>query len=355
MLTDAPLIGDLEISVFSRSYGECITIHLPSGEWIVIDSQADSYGKPIALTYLRSLGLDPKDVVRAILLTHWHDDHVAGAGELVASCPEATIALSGLLQKDEFKKFLKVRGSPEAGSYGTGLDELKNVLVTLGSTKQRRKWCWADTSILNGRAGIDYRFDALSPSDHDFEDFVASLPKTNESARISSPPRNDSSVASVLQVSAELMIFGADLEIGRATSGWRAVHEIVWQQRGKATFFKIAHHGSEGADHAPVWLDMLIEGATVALTPWNRGSKLPRDTDVARILEKTQDAHAAAKPFPIRRPKRLNAVERSLKESHISVKEVDAAQGQVRFRKKGDRWDVAYSGAAGHLSKVLAA
>lgn len=324
---------------------------------MIIDSHLDADGEAIAVSYLQELGVDPASCVVAVLLTHWHDDHIAGAAKTIRVCSQATLGLSGFLQRDEFGTFLLDRGVPDAGGFGSGVEELSNVLEAAAASGQKRKWCWADKTISFDQNAPEYRIEALSPSEKDFEDFIAGIAAIASGAgRLGTPHRNDSSVASVLNAGGSLMLFGADLEIGRVGTGWHAIHAAVWQSRGKASFYKIAHHGSVGADYEPVWLDMLANDVTVALTPWNRGSKLPTEADVKRILARTQDAYGAAKPKPIRRSKRINAVEKSLRESGIKFLPSDIAQGHVRFRKAGDGpWVVAVSGAGCHLSQILAA
>lgn len=357
ILTDPPGADELEISIFSRGYGECIVVHVGANRWMIIDSHLDADGEPIGISYLQGLGVSVSDCVNAVLLTHWHDDHIGGAAKTVASCPQATVGLSGFLQRDEFGTFLYDRGLPDAGGFGSGVEELSNVLETMAGSGQKRKWCWAEKTIAFDQTAPEYRMEALSPSEKDFEDFIAGIAEIAGGAgRLGTPRRNDSSVASVLSSSNNLMLFGADLEIGRDGTGWRAIHKTVWQSRGKASFYKIAHHGSVGADYEPVWLDMLADDVLVALTPWNRGSKLPTQADVERILNRTGDAYGAAKPKPIRRHKRINAVEKSLRESGIKFLPSDISQGHARFRKKLDgAWIVSVSGAGCHLSQILAA
>src|SRR3954452_16799293 len=110
-----PEANELEISMFSRGYGESIVIHVGNGQWIVVDSLITKDRIPVALDYLSSIGDEPPISVCAILLTHWHDDHVKGAGEIVRSCRQACVAMPGALVTDEFKRFMKAAGMEDEG------------------------------------------------------------------------------------------------------------------------------------------------------------------------------------------------------------------------------------------------
>jgi beta-lactamase superfamily II metal-dependent hydrolase len=357
MLTDPPEANQLEVSVFSRGYGESIVVHVGGGRWVIIDSLLTSDRLPVAAVYLDALGIDLAQSVDAILLTHWHDDHVAGATQLVSRAPSAVVALSSCLQKDEFKALLRSRGAPEAGSYGGGMSELLGVLRAMSSRPGPRKWCTADKLIAADRVNDSYRFEALSPSEADFEAFVIGLAEWDLSdARIQAPHRNDASVASVVQVQDHILLFGADLETGTSGTGWHAVHSTVWQARGRASFFKIPHHGSSNADFPAVWADMVTENVMAALTPWNRGRKLPTQADVDRIVGHTVNAHAAARPLSSRSLSRLNAVEKSLRQAKMRLVTPADDLGHLRIRMTNAGWVSEYANQVScPLSDSLAA
>lgn len=357
MLTDPPAASQLEVSIFSRGYGESIVVHLGNGKWVVIDSLLTSEGQPVAVTYLEGLGVDLATSVDAVLLTHWHDDHVAGATKLVAAASGAIVGLSNFLRKDEFKTFLRANGAPEAGSYGGGVAELLGVLELLFSKSRTRKWCSADKLISADHAGGSYRFEALSPSEQDFEQFITDLAAWDvKDARIEAPHRNDASVAAVISTQGQLLLFGADLETSKAGSGWEAVHSTVWQGRGRASLFKIPHHGSANADYPGVWADMLVQDVMAALTPWNRGRKLPKQSDIDRIAGYTPNAHAAARPLSSKSLSRLNAVEKSLRQTKIKVITPADDLGHLRIRMTNSGWVAEYASAVScALGDALAA
>ena len=90
-----PNADQVEVTLLGPGYGECAVIHLGNDHWAVIDSCRDSYsGKPAALSYLESIGVDPEKAVKLVLATHWHDDHIYGMGALVSRCVGAKFCCS---------------------------------------------------------------------------------------------------------------------------------------------------------------------------------------------------------------------------------------------------------------------
>ncbi len=46
--------------------------------------------------------MDLNRAVKLFVITHWHDDHIDGAAEIVKRCPDARICFSSALCRDEF-------------------------------------------------------------------------------------------------------------------------------------------------------------------------------------------------------------------------------------------------------------
>lgn len=355
-MIDAPPQDVIEVSVFSRGYGESIAIHVGGGRWIIVDCLKSAARTPAAADYLDSINVPCETAVECVLLTHWHDDHVSGGADLVKRCQNATIVLSGALLKDEFSQFLRRSKVGSTGSFGTGIDEMLNILRIASAQGRQPKWAWSDRSLSTGRHTPVYRFDALSPSDADFEMLLENIVTWQQnSGRIAKPLRNHASVAAVIEASGEQILLGADLEVTGQHTGWRNVHSTVWGDRAPASLFKIAHHGAASGDHPPVWADMIAKNAVAVLTPWSRGSKLPTKEDVERILANTTNAYAASKIRQKSSSKRSNTVERSLREANIKLTNEPAQMGHIRFRKSaGSAWQVNHiSGSSCRLNEVF--
>lgn len=163
------------------------------------------------------------------------------------------------------------------------------------------------------------------------------------------PSRNDTSVSLAIQIEDEVLLLGGDLEVRNKLSGWQAVHEISWNNRPKASLFKIPHHGSVTGEYGPVWDDMVQANPLAVLTPYGRGpKKLPCDDDIERIARRTDNCYSASDGHLPKASRRPNAVERTLSEGGISIFKEDMRLGQVRMRKKKstDRWVIELFGSA---------
>ena len=99
-----PAVAELEISLFGPGTGECIVAHLGENEWMVVDSCTVENKIPVALDYLGKMGVTP-DCVKLIVITHFHDDHIAGANMLIETCTEAEVFISGALTYEESISF----------------------------------------------------------------------------------------------------------------------------------------------------------------------------------------------------------------------------------------------------------
>lgn len=289
-----------------------------------------------------------------IVLTHWHDDHVKGAAAMVAECPYASIAFPQTLCRDEFKALLNERASIRVGNFTSGIDELIGVLRTIKPNKSRRLFANANVVLFES---ADLRVDALSPSHDDIENFMVSIrewaDQEGSDKRLAKPARNDTSVALAVRAGPELILLGGDLEVRGTLSGWQAVHEIAWRDRGTATLFKIAHHGSITGHYNPVWHDLLVTDVEAVLTPYNRGrKKLPAPDDVSRILSHTSSAYAASNASFRKAERQHNSVERTLSEADIQLLRLPEGFGQIRFRKAigDDNWNVEIIGSACRLA-----
>ena len=110
-----PAPHHLEISVFGPGIGECVVVHLGDSDWVVVDSCIDRQsGRPVALEYLRSLGVDVASQIKLVIATHWHDDHIRGIAEILHAAESAKFVNSAAYVFGDFGQaieFGEQRGS----------------------------------------------------------------------------------------------------------------------------------------------------------------------------------------------------------------------------------------------------
>ena len=352
----APSLEDIEITLLGPSYGESILIHTGFGAWMIVDSCVDSERNPRALGYLESIGVDPAAVF-LIVATHWHDDHMRGLAKLVEVCTNAEFCCASALGE---KEFLAAVGGLERHHFSnsrSGVKEIYNVFSVLESRGSVPNYAIANRTIF--RAGHREVL-SLSPSDEAFQTFLREIgrlfPGLGETKRrIRSTSPNDLSVVLWVRVGDNILLLGADLE----RRGWREILRGRALPDGRASVFKVPHHGAESAHEADAWGTLVEEAPVAILTPWHRGGgALPTEPDMERILTFTTDAFITAEPRrPGRSPvRRRREVERTLREAGVRLRRSVVQSGAIRLRRPTDAgaaWDVQRFGPARHLNELV--
>ncbi len=368
MTNDQPQPYELEISVFGKGLGECIAVHYGDGNWAIVDSFIeDKLKEPIALQYLKNIGVEAKTAVRFILATHWHSDHIRGLPALVDHCDEATFVCSSAYTTNTFFRMI------EAYKTNGFLDDskLRDLYDTFKILSERRKiksgifkYVLEDTCIvrLPLTNGLQAEIWALSPSSTRqqqaleeiaslFDDSAADLPL------VPLQNENDLSVAAWVRVGTAISLLGADLEeSGNPDEGWSAVIASQARPTEPGSNYKVSHHGSITGHHDEIWSSLLTASPVVAITPFSRlRNPLPIKRDAARILSYTSAAYLASRP-QFRQGERLSGTTRKIV-AHISRTRPFYELGHIRMRADGRAanpvWSVVTSGGANLLSKEV--
>ncbi len=328
-----PAESEFELTLLGLGYGESIVMHVGAGQWIIVDSFADSDGRPAAERYLKGIGVNPA-VVALVVATHWHDDHIGGIARLLELCPAAGFCCAGALCRKEFLTLAgTLEGRPFSAS-GSGLREIYEVFSRLEATGRKPTYALANRVVFRGKAGA---ITALWPDDEIFQRFLKSVERLMpgrgaNKTRLPDLSPNEASVALWVECGGRPVLLGADLE----RQGWTAILADAVRPAGRASVFKVPHHGSENADDPAVW-DQMLEWEPVAiLTPWRRGrGTLPTGRDVERILAATPKAWITNRGLPgLARPRHRNAaVEKTLRESGVQFRRLAGKRGMVRLRR----------------------
>lgn len=343
-----PAPDEVEVSLFGSGYGECVLIHPGDGHWLIIDSCIDSKtSQPSAIQYLKSISVDPSQSVRQVIATHWHDDHVKGLAKVFGECQSADFVCSEALRTDEFLQLVMAHSDRFMSLSGltSGMDEFRE---TLNEAKKRDtgrqvikfavadRCLWKSSIASYGSECVVY---ALSPSDaaliYSKLQIAELLPKIGETKK-RTPALSPNRAAIALWVSCGSLniLLGSDLEEeGQETLGWSAVLTSQAKPSGKASVFKVPHHGSVSSHNDAVWRDLLSGISIVMLTPYKKGSvALPTNDDIDRICSLTARAYITTEPSKGKVIKREKTVERTIRETVRNIRQVYSRTGHIRLR-----------------------
>lgn len=364
---NAPATDEIEISIFGPGYGECILIHVGNGDWVTVDSCIDPHSKaPASLEYLRGIGFNPAICVKSIIATHWHDDHIRGLAQVFHECESADFCCSDALKDSEFLPLITTygEGSPRLSS---GVQEFHKILMTKkaraeeSGTSASPKWAIADRPLWKKKADLQCEICALSPSDTSVlmskQQIAQLIPASGVPKRRVVPiSPNHFAVVLWIQIESTSILLGSDLqETGDPQTGWTVILNSNSRPSGKASVFKVPHHGSENADSPRIWSEMLKEPIAV-ITPFSKaGKKLPTEKDTKRICDQAKEVYQTStlRAKKVRKPK---IVEQLLKGAVRSIQPVDTSFGHVRLRLAAgaDRWTVDLFGDAVALKSPIA-
>ncbi len=349
---------ELEVTLVGPGYGESVVLHIGDGNWVIVDSCIDRDGYPRALGYLRSLGVDPSQAVGLVVATHWHDDHIRGMSRVVEVCKEAVFCCAAALRDKEFLTAVGAWGRRDVAIDGSGVREIHAVLTQLQSRAAQPTFALANMRIYSrGRC----RVWSLSPGSAEFSNSLRSIGALFPNAgstktRVPSVSPNDVAVVLWISVGGTELLLGSDSEKG----AWVEILQSRERPSGRASVFKVPHHGSENADEAGVWRTMLEPNPYAVLTPWCKGGRvLPTKRDVDRILNQTPNAFATSKAGLAKQSgkRRDRTVDRTIRESKVRLRQQPILTGSVRLRRRIDSdsgWNVERFGPACHLRDFAA-
>lgn len=345
-----PAEDEIEISLFGPGRGECVLLHATNNRWIIVDSCLDRKSRqPVALDYLATLGIDPTTAVILFVITHWHDDHIGGAADILARCTASEFVCSQALRSKEFVAFVKTF-SKQFRIESSGTDEFDRVFEQLEKRAKgmRRpavgpnKWASSDCKLLY--LSGDEKFSevevfALSPSHaaislalREWGQLLVS-PRTAKRKAVAQEP-NDVSVALWVRIGDLKILLGSDLEnIPNDYAGWKAVVLSKTKPAGQALVVKVPHHGSTNAYCAEMWYEMATSDPIALLTPFAGGRQpLPCDDDINKIRKHTSQIYCTGPSTGWKSPKRNTVVEKVMKEVLRTRRQIYGPMGHVRIR-----------------------
>lgn len=350
-----PALDELEVSLFGPGFGEAVVVHLGGGQWMLVDSCWLDKRQlvPVSSSYLDQIGVHPNQV-RHIVASHWHDDHVGGISVLVDKYTNAEFSFPSYLAVDEGKQFLLAfSGSVEPTGRGTrelyrairSIVKMKRVLLPL-----HLRTILAEADLPLGKM----RAVALSPSGAAWATSMAAVQSKVHAGllarNVAEPKTNISSVVIHIDFGSDAVLLGSDLEHHGAL-GWTATLADPWAAtRPKASFYKVAHHGSRTACSPQIWNNLLRPAPVAALTPFINGKvRLPGTLDVLRI--KSYDGSLSTTSPNGKNLQIRTEAERLLTSFLKNATGRSEKMGHLRYRKKAGAatWTCSMDGAAQKL------
>jgi beta-lactamase superfamily II metal-dependent hydrolase len=372
----APKSDQIEVSIIGTGYGESVLVHVGNDNWIIIDSCQDPTSRQtLPFLYLSQIGVKPENAIKQIVASHWHDDHIRGLSEIVSQCASAEFVCSNALKVKDFLTIVYAYGT-RSMMESSGIDEFYRIIQILAERSERSEkdifnWAMADkllyrTAQSENTNQISCEIHALTPSNDAITksllEISSLIPNENEpKKRVNRGLRNENYCAIVLWIKAgnHCILLGSDLEeSGNKASGWTAIIKSVKRPRGKASLYKIAHHGSRNGNLQSIWSELLYDNPMAILTPFVHGNvSLPKTEDIQQIIRNTNNAYITAIPrIKKSTTPRQNTVNRSIKEVAGSLRYLHSSLGQVRMRlsisdaAKCDNWQVERFGEAVKLT-----
>lgn len=300
-----PQTDEIEVTLLGPGFGESIAVHIGEGDWILVDSCRDPVTKRVpVLDYLDSIEVSSSSQVKQVVVTHWHDDHLRGLGELVDRCESAVLVHSPALD-DKSMRALVALDDPESGGLGMGLRELHRAVRTLSSrrhadmNREVRKLALAGTPLVGPSHAPRVR--ALSPSSEAVLTclkYISTISQVGvDRRRVRRPNANHASVVLWIHACGQSVLLGADLQRHVDTQqGWKhIVRDDIVRPSVVADLVKVPHHGARSGHDDEMWTELVKSGAVSLICPWLLGGRrLPAERDVARICALSGSAYVAA-------------------------------------------------------------
>lgn len=283
-------------------------------------------------------------------------------------CTSADFSCANALLTAEFAVFVEQMACGSNATDGAKLRDFRRTLAILTERNRTIRWATGGKRLKNWNGtqlghGESCHIVALSPSDKEYSLFLEEVaiqsPRPREPFRASTT-RTPNLTSVVLQIEFEstAILLGADLESHHDPQrGWTAaVHEGKNLSVRRASILKVPHHGSATGHHESIWSRLMESKPIATLTPFNRlprHRQLPTDEDVDRIRSLTSSSYSTARRGVSRTLSRSAAVERSLRESSITIRSMRQELGATRFRRRpSSDWSVELFGPARELRRV---
>jgi len=328
----------LHVVVFGPGYGEPIAVHVPDAGWLVCDSLSGT-GRASGLVPAAELLGQRGERAGMLILTHPHDDHVAGFDRLVTRYASGPVGVVGI--------HLAQHGFTE-GEDATQVLATSNRHKALAAIHRywrehpERKW------LLTADGTTRPLGSALIEVLHPEQTYL-------DAGRLDpGEAPNAYSTPVLVEWGAARIILGADLP----TAEWSSVLNVSRDPRlAEHAALKVSHHGSMGSRAEELVLSTYRD-SIATVTPWQLGRgllpKLGEGGGIAWLLEQraavglTSTGRAHTRPVPSR-------VSHSALVDSVQRRSLPGGAGTIEVKQSYDPdecWIAATFNAAGELEST---
>jgi beta-lactamase superfamily II metal-dependent hydrolase len=244
----------LHVVVFGPGYGESIAVHVPDGGWLVCDSLS---GTGLAAGFVPAVELlsQRQETAAMLLLTHPHDDHVAGFDRLVTGFATGPVGLVGLhLAHGGFGE------DQDAQTVLATSNRLKALASVARYWRERPEHKWELVADGTARELGPARVEVLHPN---AEYLTAGRPDPASAPNAYSTPV-------LVEWESARIVLGADVP----SAEWNSIlGESRPVELADHMALKVSHHGSFGSI-AEELVRTEHRAAAAAVTPWQLGRGL---------------------------------------------------------------------------------
>lgn len=374
-----PAEDEIEITTIGGGInGESIVVHIGNGHWVIIDSCTFPKDKktPLALKYLKEIGVTPKDSVLEVVCTHWHLDHINGLNNIVYECENARLFMPNVGNATDYiHHILPETVDPETNSQ---ILEIFDKSIEIIKGREKNNWpiyttCNSQIAVTDFTDKTQVELLALSPSHQLQDDFSRKLVEgTAESLtedikkRILNP--NLCSIACVLRTPNFNAVIGGDLEKQNADDsvcaidcncpnrlGWCSIYDTstAYQQKQSFDNIKIPHHSSVTGYCPRLWKNNSLNPIATS-TLYSKGSKLPTSLMMQIYLSSTGAYFLTGTHNVSEQGDNLDPMDELTAEALISQEQVkDFGIVVTRRKLDADSWTVQGFGASIEVTQDL--
>lgn len=286
-----------EILVFGCGYGESILIKSDSGKFIVVDSFLNyETGNPIVIDYLNNIG-EPLDSIKCVIVTHFHDDHIQGITKILEESNGASLVVNPIIFRS--KKILNYIAKTRTicGNQNRTTKEINKLITFVENNEVNFVYALSNRIIFSDENSEMFTLEALSPHDESLDKYILQIDSGNwDVAKDLSYLENLMSVVLLVNTNNSTILLGGDcVKKEKSSEGWETICDEYLKRtkayRFKADTFKIPHHGSETGQCELVWKTMLGTNPLAVLTTFNKGRKVPNESEIKWILDRTNELY----------------------------------------------------------------